>query len=402
MKTAAIIAEYNPFHNGHAYHIQKTKEILGVSAVVAIMSGNFVQRGDSAICDKYLRAQAAVYGGCDLVIELPVSFSVASANRFAFGGISLLSSLNIIDYISFGSEFDDINSLFNLSQNIQSKEFSAEIKSQLENGVSYPVARSRAANVLLGENYANILSTPNNILAIEYLLWLKKLCPKVIPFTIKRHIADYHDLSCDQSIASASGIRALLKETHNADISSLVPKNCANIYENAKSFGGFPIFIDYYNELVFSHLLRLKKEDIKNLPDVSEGLENRIFKAFKTSTTLEELYNNIKTKRYTHARIRRIIISAFLGINKQSIDVAPQYIRVLAFNKTGSKIIKSAKASSNLPIITKTAHINKLSDQAKTQFESECLATFLYSLGIKNTEYRKKLDDFKRMPIFVK
>jgi predicted nucleotidyltransferase len=148
--------------------------------------------------------------------------------------------------------------------------------------------------------------------------------------------------------------------------------------------------------------MRFKKENIKALPDVSEGLENRIFGAIRTSYSLDELYDNIKTKRYTHSRIRRIIMSGFLGLNRQSVDTPIQYIRVLAFNKTGSKLIKMAKANSLLPIVTKTAHINKLNDAAKSQFETEWLATYLYSLGIKNTEYRKTLDDFKRMPIYIK
>jgi predicted nucleotidyltransferase len=223
MKVAAIIAEYNPFHNGHAYHIQKTKEILSVDAVVAVMSGNFVQRGDVSICDKFTRAQAAVYGGCDLVIELPVSFCVSSANRFAFGGISLISALNIIDYISFGSECEDIDTLLKLADDMTSKKFSLEIKRQLESGISYALARSLAAKELWGEKASNILSAPNNILAIEYLMWQKKLCPNITAFSLKRYLTGYHDLSYDKAIASASGIRTLLREIDNADISSIVP-----------------------------------------------------------------------------------------------------------------------------------------------------------------------------------
>lgn len=346
-----IICEFNPFHMGHKYLIDSVKGEN--DGVVCVMSGNVVQRGDFAVYDKFTRARAAVENGADLVIELPCAYSLKSAEGFAAAGVELLEATNVVEQIAFGAECDDICRLKELSNKIKLHE--NDIAKEMKSGVSYPAARK---NVIKSD----LLDTPNNILALEYLKAAS------LPCTAVKRIGKGHD--SDDEKYSASQIRKALSYD---DICTL--KRC---------------------ELaVLSKLRTMSREDFLNIEDVSEGLENRIIEAVKSSVSLEELYEKIKTKRYTHSRIRRIILRSYLGVTREYSKSVP-YIRILAFNANARDILAKMKKNAKLPIISRYGDIETLDEYGKALFKLECTCTDLYNLGYKNplpcgTEQRSKI-----------
>ena len=332
MKIAGIIAEYNPFHNGHKYHIEKTREITGADGIVAVMSGNFVQRGDAAICDKFARAEMTLHGGADLVVELPCVFACSSAEIFARGGVGLLESLGC-DCISFGIEDENIDELKKVALYLKNSDenFKNRLNSVMKTGKSYP----RALAEVLG---TDVIDTPNNVLAIEYL----KALETMEPFGIKRS-GSMHD-----GEGSASDIRRKIQLGEDAN--HLMPDYSKNILKSAHRADKRVL-----ESLALYKLRTIGEEELENVPDVTEGLENRIIDAAKKAESLEELCELIKTKRYTMARIRRIIINSLIGIKKEDVLQKPQYIRVLGMNKRGMKILSDLRDKTDIPIITKTA-----------------------------------------------
>lgn len=346
-----IICEFNPFHAGHKYLIDSVKKEN--DGIVCVMSGNFVQRGEFAVYDKFIRAKSALENGADLVIELPCAYALRSAEGFARAGVEILEATNMVDRIAFGAECDNIDELKRLSYEIAEKE--QKIKAEMKKGVTYPAARKAVID-------SSLLDTPNNILAIEYLKSAN------LPCTAVKRIGKGHD--SDDEKYSASEIRKKLADDEICTI-----KNC----ETA----------------ILAKLRCMTANDFLEIEDVTEGLENRIVDMIKVSTSLDELYDNIKTKRYTHSRIRRIILKAYLGITKEYIEKAP-YIRTLGFNRKGQEILAKMKKSANLPIISRYSDIDILNQYGKKLFELECRCTDLYNLGYKNplpcgTEQRSKV-----------
>ena len=355
MRTAAIICEYNPFHNGHKFHIEETKRQLEADAVIAIMSGNFVQRGDAAIFDKHLRAKAAVLGGADLVLELPAVYSSASAEFFAKGAVKILDKLGIVDFLSFGSECADKESILKIAKLLENEplDFSALVKNYLKEGRSYPTARTMAVKSFLGESYSEILLSPNNILGIEYVKALISLKSSIKPFAVLRKGAAHDSLHFTQGIASASFIRDRI--LNGEDFSAFVP------YEIKELFKDAPIHsLKAIEKAILLELIKTPADDLKNVPDISEGLENRIKTAAMTASTLDDLLEKVKTKRYTHSRIRHVVLSAFLGVYDADRKIEPAYIKVLDYNGKGQKLIAAAKKTATLPIVKNTSQVNKL------------------------------------------
>ena len=345
-----IICEFNPFHSGHKHLIDSVKND---SAVICVMSGNFVQRGEFAIWDKFKRSAVALENGADIVIELPCVYSLMSAEGFANAGVTLLERTGIVDEIAFGAECEDINRLNEIANKIdKSQEL---IKAEMKKGLSYPAARKN----VIGDN---LLDTPNNILAIEYLRHTR------LPAKAVKRIGKGHDT--DDELYSASAIRETLSRD---EICSM--KNC--------------------EKAILARLRTMNTEDFAQIEDVNEGLENRIYYAVRQSVSIDEIYERIKTKRYTHSRIRRIILKAYLGITKEySFDVP--YIRILGFNSKGKELLQDLKKNAKLPIISKYSDIQRLDDNGKKLFELECRCTDLYNLGYKNplpcgTEQRSKI-----------
>lgn len=381
MSVFAIVSEYNPFHNGHKYQIQQAKA-LGASHIIAIMSGNFVQRGDVAIMDKHTRANCALMNGIDLVIELPTPYAVSCAQTFAKRSVYIADSLNCVDKLCFGSESGNIDELILASNIANSEEVEAEIKNQLSLGVSYP----KALSMSIKKNYSDInpliFSSPNNILALEYINALKEYNSSIAPITVKRSVK--HDSKeIEDDIASASFIREMM---YNRDKEYLnyIPSNTRKIIDEAFIRNTAPAQLQNLERAILYKLRISDKEQLSKIPDISEGLENRILEYVKTVTSLNSLLDSVKTKRYTYVRIKRIILSAFLELTQDIQQTKPTYVKVLGFNDKGLELLSIIKSKSKLPIIVRCNDVKHLSDTAKYLYNFESKATDIYSLATPN------------------
>lgn len=371
MKIAGIIAEYNPFHNGHLYHIEKTKELFGATHIIAVMSGNFVQRGDCAYFDKWTRAKAALLCGADLVVELPLPWAVSGAQVFARGGISLLNSCGCCELLSFGSETDDVDLLFECAKALRTSEFKSSLKQYLSQGITFAAAREQSINNIAGEKSAQIIKTPNNILGVEYIGAIIDMQSDIKAVSVQRMGAEHDGDTVFKSLASASFIRK------TGELSKFVPKKALEIFNEDKKNNLAPANL---SQLERGFILKLRSMDIcdfERLPDISEGLHNRIYNAVNNYNTIEEIISAVKTKRYSHARIRRIILSALLNITKGDSDEIPPYIRVLGFNKNGEEILKEMKHTAKLPVYTRTS---QLLENGGELYRKEIFASEVYNL----------------------
>ncbi|QEY34263.1 nucleotidyltransferase [Caproiciproducens galactitolivorans] len=375
MLTAGIVSEFNPFHRGHAALISRTRE-EGATHIVAVMSGNFVQRGEPAILSKWARTRQALLNGVDLVLELPLPWALSGAETFAFGGVFLLDALGV-DILSFGSECGRIDELQSAAKALNSSSFRDAIKNEIKNGATFAKARQNAMSQIDGEA-SRLLREPNNILAIEYLKAVDRLHSKVIPFTIQRIGAAHDAQDAVNDIASASKIRKCMHTGES--FAAWMPENAAEIALREIKAGSAPVSIGTVERAILAKLRGMSREEFASLPDISEGLENRIYDASRQACSLDELYSLIKSKRYTHARIRRIVLSAFLELDSSLNKRVPPYLRVLGFNKRGTEILHSRKSSVKLPIVTNTSDILSLDNDGKSVLELESRATDLYSL----------------------
>lgn len=366
MKIAGLICEYNPFHNGHKYQTEVIKKEN--DALVCVMSGDFVQRGDAAIFDKYLRAEAALKNGCDLVVELPVIYSVNSAEVFAFGGVSLLDSMGVCDTLYFGSECEDISQLEFAAEALMNEDegLSAKIRSELKSGKSYPSAIQSAYAGIIS---ADILSQPNNILGIEYISAIKRLGSKMRASAIKRYMTEHNSDTVKENIASATKIRTEIFS--GGDWQRLVPPSAYDIFKSAPRHSTSKLLAPLLYKIRTS-----SPAELAHINEVSEGLENRIIAAAARAETLDALIDEIKTKRYTRARIQRILLSILLGLDAGLSKKPPEYIRVLGMNGIGKKVLREIKESSAAPIITKAAAFK----QKSAALERDILAADIYSL----------------------
>lgn len=381
MKIAGVVAEYNPFHNGHKYQAEQMRK-NGATHTVAVMNGNFVQRGEFAIASKWLRAKMAVMNGIDLVVELPSPYALLSAQGFAQSAVYILNALGCVDELYFGCECGDIEKIKKISNAMICDEFSQELASSLSLGISYPSAVEKSVCKIIGDGYNDELKSPNNMLAIEYVNALSKIGSKIQPKAIERIGVQHDSDTSNGEFMSASAIRKALVNQGVEAVCKFVPDSAFEVMKNASESGKLPC--DFAKlELAFLTKLRgLEPNDFRAIPDVSEGLENRIFDAVRSSKNVEEIIEKIKTKRYTHSRIRRIIMRSFLGLTADFSTSPPPYARILALNERGREIIKKAKKSACIPIITKSAHIPKLDDKfAKKLFNKENTLTDIFSLS---------------------
>lgn len=302
-RVLGVIAEYNPFHNGHMYHLQESMKKAQTNYTIAVISGNFVQRGNPSVVNKWQKTKMALQSGVDLVIELPTIYSVSSAENFAYGAIQILTNLNIINTISFGTETEDLaglNNIANLFIN-EPKEYTSLLQEELKKGNSFPRARQNAALKILNDNrrYANLLSSPNNILGIEYLKALKRCKSTINPMLVKREKVYYNDEAVVDDFASATAIRRLITLRQYDDLRRVIPKNNYNLLMEELQRGNYVLDLCQYEKEIIYNLRRMETEEIANLPDVSEGLENVIKNAASLCNNLPELINMIKSKRYT-------------------------------------------------------------------------------------------------------
>ncbi len=375
MKVAGIVAEYNPFHNGHKFQVDSLVE-RGFSHIVCALSGNFVQRGDVAIIDKWQRTKMALENGVDLVLEIPTSYCLAPAEKYAFSAVEILDNTGVVDSLCFGSETGELDTLLALCKDIlKSDEVNQKIKQNLKSGVTFSAARSSAIKDVFGEKYADILKNPNDILGLEYINALNSLDSKIKPFAIKRTGAMHNDTKTSDNIASASSIRNFVFE--NEAYENFLPEKTNKILETAKAEKTFPVRLENANRVIISKLREKEKSDFEKLNDVCEGLHNRLYDAVRQAETIDEVYNNAKTKRYTMAKIRRLYLNALLDIYSYE---KPPYLRVLGFSEKGKELLSEIKKRCSLPIVSSYSDAKRISKAAQEYFEKEAKFTDFYSM----------------------
>lgn len=398
MIITAIIAEYNPFHNGHAYMIEKVKKETNADYIIAIMSGNFTQRGLPAIIDKFTRAKMAASCGISAVFELPVRFATSSAEIFATGAVSFFEQLSCVNYLAFGSECGTLSDFSKASDYLlnEPESFKHSIKAYQKQGHSYPKAFSMAIKETghLEDISPELFSSPNNLLGLEYIKALKQFAPSIQPHTITRTGTGYHDAHSSFSndsgtlIASASAIRAIL-ETKTGSIASampLLPEPAYRLF--ADNYGiSSPITLDDFSLLLSVRLATETKETLTTYLDVSKDLADRIYTFRNEFLSFSELIQKIKHKQYTYSRINRALLHILLNISKQNLETTPfvPYARLLALRKDASPLMKEIKSHSLIPIITKPADASKLLDNKSYQlFLEDVSSADLYSKVVAN------------------
>ncbi|MGN7941229.1 nucleotidyltransferase [Virgibacillus sp. 6R] len=361
MKAIGVVVEYNPFHNGHLYHLRESVKKSNADIVIAVMSGYFLQRGEPALVPKWERTKMALQGGVDLVVELPYAFATQKAETFANGAVSILDALHC-SYLCFGSETGDIAPFLHTNEFLQkeSEQYEEYIKHFMQTGVNYPTALSLAYQKISNRKDTLDLSQPNNILGFHYVKAISKLNSNMIPLTIKRYKAGYHDKDfASTSIASATSIRNSLFD-QNADISSYVPNDTYTILEKYKEqYGVFHQWENYFSFLKYS-LLTMKEEELKSIYEVEEGLENRVLKLIIDSHCFQDFMEQLKTKRYTWTRLQRLCMHILTRTSKQEMNLINQhetspYIRLLGMSERGQEYLRSIKKNLKLPIISKVS-----------------------------------------------
>ena len=379
-----FVAEYNPFHNGHLYHLNKSKKDTNSIYSIAVISGNFTQRGSTSLVDKWEKAEMAILNGVDLVIELPVLYATSSAENFADGAIKLLDSLKIVDYLSFGCETPNLQVLEHLADILfyEPKEYKALLSIELDKGLSFPKARENALMMYLNDqkNVKNIINAPNNILAIEYLKALKRNNSKIQPYAIGRFESDYNSTKITGNIASSTAIRNIIKNNGFNFLPKLLPQQTmAILAKNLKSGHVVPDISALEREIILT-LRKMTLNEIKDLPDVSEGLEYAIKDAANSCNSAYDFLNIIKSKRYTTTRIQRIMIYALLGITKKDMEMSKKtnpYIRVLGFNEKGKYLLSEiTRANPKLNIVTS---VKKFIDSNKNRNLSQMLSKDIWA-----------------------
>ncbi|HHW38275.1 MAG TPA: nucleotidyltransferase [Bacillales bacterium] len=401
MRAVGVVVEYNPFHNGHYYHIQESRKVTEADLVVAVMSGNFLQRGEPALVSKWARTNMALEGGADLVIELPYVFATQKAEIFAFGAVSLLHALEI-DSICFGSESGDIHSFQTTLKEMKARKgsFDQSIKKALEEGKSYPRAASDAFHSLQFADSAVDLSQPNNILGFHYVEAIDKLGSNIQPFTIQRTKAQYHDQHfADQYIASATSIRSSLfsERTNLEEIQNVIPDTTySHLLTYKKSFGMFHHWENYYAYFKYK-LLTSTPEELRQIYEVEEGLENRLLQYIASAATFQEFMEKIKTKRYTWTRLQRLCIHILTNTSKSRMKANseyPTYIRLLGTSLAGQEYLHSIKKNVAIPIIS------KLSAFSNEQINLDIKASNVYAACLKEP-YRSNMmkAEFSNPPV---
>lgn len=410
MKTSGVICEYNPLHNGHLHHLKTVRE-NGADAVVAVMSGNFMQRGDVAIMEKLVRANLALKAGADLVIELPVIWSLSPADQFAAGGVTILDALQVVDEISFGCECNDIELLKTAAEVCRTcqTEYADTLRLFTRKGNSYPAVLQELVTQLAGPEVASVLSHPNNTLAVAYLNSLADINSRIKPFAVQRKGAAHDSLAAvsepainvqstyvheDTSLfASASYIRRCLDE--GTDCHRMVPSASWKEITLAKKKGTFASLRNLESIILYK-LRTMEPEEIANIAEVgAQGLANRIYNA-RAATSLDDLMERLRTKRYPASRLRRILLHMLIGITKEDIYSLPPYGRILAFNNIGKKVLANSKGIRKLPFANSPSKLSNYSSAARRCAFLESRATDIYQLacdtiGKAGSDYTKDI-----------
>ncbi len=375
MKMAGITAEYNPFHTGHAYQIAQTRAALGEDRpVVAVMSGNWVQQADCAIADKWTRARLALLGGADLVLELPTVWAVSSAESFARGAVSLLAAAGV-DTVSFGSECGDVQALTAAAACLDSEEYHAAVRALAAQGLPFAVCRQQAVEGLLGEQTGGVLAHPNNNLGVEYIRAIRAVAGDMQVMTVLRHGSLHNSMETGDYV-SATRLRALLRQGEREQAGRWLPE--AQWLPRPEELPD----LARAERAILARLRTMTAADWARLPDsgAAEGLPQRLERAGRACADVADFLERAKTKRFTHARLRRLMLWAYLGLTAGDVPHAPPYLRVLGFNERGRAVLKGLREQAALPVITKPAHAKQLDGVGRRLFELEARCTDLYDL----------------------
>lgn len=421
MKVLGIIAEYNPFHNGHKYHIKEAKQITGADYVIAVMSGDFVQRGTPAIISKYDRTMMALNNGIDLVLELPTYYSTASAQYFALGAVSLLDQLQIVDSLCFGSECGDITILEEAAKlfNNPGDSFQSLLYSYIREGMTYPASRAKVTKQILGADkktkttsMLDAISEPNNILGIEYIRALLQIKSSIKPFTIKRHKAHYHDMNIDRQeglsnvISSATAIRNILEK--NKDSSELITSVSASLPQNIydyfidNNYNTFPITIEDFSSIIKYKLMSESSAELAEYMDISSDLADRMKNLDIQNYSITDLSQMIKSKNITLTRVNRALIHTLLNVKKSPFqtyldDKIIYYARILGIKKEASPLVRKIKNSGELPVITKVSKAYEQLDNLGMQMlNHDIFATHLYNQVVYDKFKTSLANEYKR------
>ena len=382
MQAAGIIIEYNPLHYGHVYQLEETRRILGRdTAIIGVMSGDFVQRGDFAIVRRQARAKAAVESGVDLVLELPLPWAVGSAERFADGGVAVLEAAGLVDRLIFGSECGDAAALERLANVLLSEEFPQALKRELAVGVSFAAARQQAVEQLAAAEDAALLEQPNNILGVEYCKALLRRNSAIRPMTIRRKGTGYHGTELEENLPSATMLRELLRGGQREQALSLMAPSMRVTYEEEERCGRAPVLLETCECAILAKLRSMSEEEFAQLDEGREGLYHRLYEVSRRAARLEEILETAKTKRYAHARLRRMVLWAWLGLVPSDFPHEIPYLRVLAANQTGRELLGLMRKTASVPVITKPQHVRRLSPEAQNLFSLESRAADLYALA---------------------
>lgn len=374
MKIAAVICEYNPFHNGHKYQLELARKLLGCDAIIGIMSGNYVQRGDVAVFPKQTRAKIALENGADLILELPAILTLQSAEKYALNAIETLNSLGCADYLFFGAECPDTELLISIASVLaeEDSDFKLTLRRGLDSGVSFAAARAAAVKEILGDASAEILSRPNNILAVEYCKALIKTNSTIKPYAIARKGTGHDTAGIFKGFASASEIRRRIQNCENID--GLVPETSSRFYADIK-----PVFLCNFDKAITASLSMASPGMLAQIPDVSEGLEYAIIRAAYEESTVNGIISSVKSKRYAFSRLRRIILNYYLKITKADAEIKPQYIKILDFNEIGQSVLNYAKSTAVLPLAKNGKQI-KNNPKALTLWQRELMLDRVYEI----------------------
>lgn len=416
MRTLGIVVEYNPMHNGHVYHLQQSKKVSNCDAVVAVMSGHFLQRGEPALTDKWSRTDMALANGVDLVLELPVAYAVQPAEWFAYGAVATLQATGVVDALCFGSELGDVEPFLRAADILVNEPsgFTDQLQEHLKAGLTYPAAYAAAAGQAMtasrtspsSSEAVDWMAQPNNSLGLHYVMALRRLNSVIKPHTIARTQAGYHDTEAPEgSIASATAIRRLWTEEGTLETcAQYLPPSTLRILEQEHRFGRAPMSWDCYTRELIYRLHQLSPEAIARHLEVTEGLEHRVKQALSqmTAQRVESLLEQLKTKRYTRTKLQRMLAHILLHHDKfhfgsDGLKKGPWYIRVLGFTDTGRALLKRMKQSADLPIVLSVNRDN-FNLGGYCGLEADIRATSLYANAFGRWNARDAYRDYYEPP----
>ncbi|MCR4690972.1 MAG: nucleotidyltransferase [Lachnospiraceae bacterium] len=419
MKVTGVVAEYNPFHKGHRYHLQKARQETGADKIVVVMSGDFTQRGTPAIIDKYERTRMALQNGADLVVELPSAFACSSAEHFASGAMSVMMSLGVVDSVCFGSEAGSVDDLYPIAEVLseESEEFKTILKNELKNGKTYPRARNQALlHCLPGfAQRQDLIVAPNNILGIEYIKSLIRMHSTIRPVAIRRTNSDYHSYRLDQGFASSQALRQTIRSAE------MRPENFRDVIERVRMqvpedvyeilferFGNrYPIFPNDLSTMLVYKLLLERSHGYTSFADVSDDLSDKLVKVTNKAYTFEQFCDHLKSKDVTYARISRILCHILLNVRSADMDRYKEngnvfYTRVLGFREDAQDLLAQIQKKSKKPIITRVSEGDRLKEEiARRQFDRDVLATHIYESIVADKFGAGLLSEYERQIIKI-